>query len=148
MSADPAGAGEVVRLFKARVPQIASGVVTIRGAVRDPGHRTILAVASTDPTTDALGSCVGTRGAVIKAIVAEMRGEHVDIVLWNDSAETFITSLLAPMKCASISLDQASHQARVVLRVDSELLSSTKVKLRSRLLSELTGWVLQFEMER
>ena len=104
-------------------------------------------MASTDRTTDAVGSCVGLRGAIVKGICAELHGEHIDIVLWSDSPKTFITNLVAPMQFVSISLDQASHQATVVLRADSELPPSNKVRLKSRLLGELTGFALQFEME-
>ena len=131
MSSD-AEAGEVLNLFKARVPEIASGVITIRGAVRDPGKRTILAVASTDAATDPVGTCVGVRGAVVKSICADLHGEFIDIVRWSDSPETFITNLLAPIQLAGISLDEASRQATVFLRAESEL-PPQKAQLKSRL---------------
>jgi N utilization substance protein A len=147
MNADSPEALEVRKLFEERVPPIASGVVTIRGIVREPGTRTILAVASADPATDAVGSCVGTRGAIVKDIVAHLRGERIDIVLWNDSPKQFLASLLHPMRCGRISFDEASHHATAVLCADSELASSKTVALRSRLFRDLTGWVLQFEMQ-
>src|SRR6185295_13056288 len=89
MSSDPV---EVVNLFRARVPEIASGVVTIRGAVRDPGERTILVVSSTDPAVDSVGACVGIGGAIVKGICAELH-EYIDIVRWSDTPKTFITNL-------------------------------------------------------
>ena len=138
---------EVRKLFEQRVEPIASGIVTIRGIVREPGTRTVLAVASTDPATDAVGSCVGIRGAVVKDIVRELQGEHIDIVLWNQSTERFLSNLFAPMQFVKISFDQTSHQATAVLGADSELLASKTVTLNSRLFQHLTGWVLQFEME-
>src|SRR6266850_3072887 len=121
MSPEPPEASEVVNLFKARVPQIASGIVTIRGAVRDPGSRTIVVVSSTDPTADPVGACVGARGAVVKGICADLHGEFIDIVRWSDSPKTFITNLLAPIRLAGISLDEASRQATVFLQAESEL---------------------------
>jgi N utilization substance protein A len=146
MNADSPEALEIRKLFEQRVPSIASGVVTIRGIARESG-RSILAVASTDPATDAVGSCVGMRGAIVKAIMSELRGEHIDIVLWNDSAKQFLSNLFAPMRFQRVSFDETSHQATAVLREDSELASSKKVALRSRLFRDLTGWVLQFSME-
>ena len=144
MSPDPE-AGEVVNLFRARVPAIASGVVSIRGAVRDPGNRTILAVASTDEATDPVGACVGIRGAVVKGICADLHGEFIDIVRWSDSPKTFITNLLAPIRLAGISLDEASRQATVFLRAESDM--PKKDQLKSRLVKELTGWGLQFALD-
>ena len=146
MNADSPEALEVRKLFEQRVPSIASGVVTIRGVARESG-RTILAVASTDPATDAVGSCAGMRGAIVKAIVTELRGEHIDIVLWNDSVKQFLSNLFAPMRFRRVSFDETSHQATAVLSADSELPPSKIVALRSRLFRHLTGWVLQFEME-
>jgi N utilization substance protein A len=147
MNADSTEALEVRKLFEQRVQPIAAGVVTIRGIVREPGTRTILVVACTDPATDAVGSCVGMRGAIVKDIVRELRGEYIDIVLWNDSAKQFLANLFAPMRFIRISFDETTHQAIAVLSADSELRSSKTVALRSRLFRQLTGWVLQFEME-
>jgi N utilization substance protein A len=147
MKPDPSEAREVCELFRKRVPSIASGVVTIRGAVRDPGSRTVLAVVSTDPATDAVGSCVGMRGAALKDIVKELHREHIDIVLWNDSAKRFVSNLFAPMQFLNISFDESSHQATAVLNENSLLPPSKTIELKARLLRQLTGWVLQFEME-
>ena len=147
MNADPPEVREVRNLFENRVPHITSGQVVIRGIVREPGSRTVLAVASTDPAACAVGSCVGTRGAIVKGIVAELHGEHIDIVRWDDSPKEFLSNLLAPMRFLTVSFDEASHQATVVLRADSELAPSKTVALRSLLFRQLTGWVLQFDME-
>ena len=147
MNTDPSEGREVCELFRKRVPAIDSGVVTIRGVVREPGSRSILAVASTDPDIDAVGSCVGTRGVVAKEIVKELHGEFIDIVLWSDSAKRFVSNLFAPMQFLSISFDESSHQATAVLKADSALPASKTIALRTRLLRQLTGWVLQFEME-
>jgi N utilization substance protein A len=147
MNPDPPEVCEVRNLFQKRVPQIASGVVTIRGIVRQPGNRTILAVASSDPATDAVGSCVGMRGATVKGIIAELHGESIDIVLWNDDAQKFLSNLFAPMQFANVTFDAASGYAKAVIKADSDLASSKTVALRSQLFSQLTGWHLQFEIE-
>lgn len=145
MSAVPPEAGEVVNLFKARVPQIASGLVTIHGAVRDPGERTILAVASSDEATDPVGVCVGIRGAVVKGICADLHGEFIDVVRWSDSPKTFIRNLIAPIRFVAISFDEASRQATVFVRAESDM--PKKAQLKSRLVKELTGWGLQFAVD-
>ena len=147
MNADTPEALEVCKLFERRVPVIASGVVIIRGAVRDPGSRTVMAVATTDPATDAVGSCVGMRGAIVKGIVANLGEERIDIVLWDDSPKRFVRNLFAPLQFLSVSFDETSHQAIAVLKADSALPSSQIVALKTRLLRQLTGWVLQFEIE-
>jgi transcription antitermination factor NusA-like protein len=77
-----------------------------------------------------------------------MHGEKIDIVLWSDSAQEFLFNLFAPMRFLNLSFDEASHQATAVLRADSELTSNKKVALGSLLFRQLTGWVLQFAMEK
>jgi N utilization substance protein A len=145
---DPAEIQMVRDLFRARVPAISSGIVEIQGIVRDAGYRTILAVVSNDPATDALGACVGNRGSIVKAINAELQGERIDIVLWDDSAKQFVTNLFVPMRFINFSFDDTTHRAKVVLSKDSELHPSRTIALRSRLITQLTGWVLDFEMEK
>jgi transcription termination/antitermination protein NusA len=147
MNIDSPEALEVRKLFEQRIEPIASGLVTIRGIVREPGSRTIVAVDSTDPATNAVGSCVGIRGAIVKDIVRELHGEHIEIVLWDVSEDRFLSNLLAPMQFVRISFDETSHQATVVLSADSELPASKTVALKSRLFRNLTGWVLPFEMK-
>jgi N utilization substance protein A len=148
MNADSPEAHEVRLLFERHVPAITSGLVTIRGIVRDPGTRTILTVASTDSATDPVGSCVGMRGANVKNIVRDLGGEHVDIVRWDDSVKQFLSNLFTPMRFLSLSFDEASHLVTALLEADSPLAPSKIVALRSRLLRQLTGWTLQFEIER
>jgi len=148
MNADPPETREVRKLFESRIRIIASGVIKIHGIAREPGSHTILAVSSTDPSTDAVGSCVGMRGEIVKGIVNELHGEKIDVVLWSDSAEKFLFNLFAPMRFLNVSFDEASHQATAVLGMDSALASNKKVALGSLLFRQLTGWVLQFEMEK
>jgi N utilization substance protein A len=147
MNTDSPEAQEVRKLFESRVPAIKSGVVVVRGIVREPGSRTILAVSSADSATDAVGSCVGPRGAIIKEIVAELRGEHIDIVLWKASAKDFLTNLFAPRRFTTVSFDESSHCATGVLQEDPELASPKNVTLRSLLFRQLTGWVLRLETQ-
>jgi len=137
---------EVVRqLFKDLVPAVASGVVEIRGIVREPGNRSILAVISKDPAIDAVGACVGSRGDRVKQIVERLGGEYVDIVLWNESAERFIANLLAPLHFLRVSFDEATREAVVHIARDSERPLAGRLAMRSKLLLQLTGWNLKLE---
>jgi len=137
---------EVVRqLFNELVPDVATGVVEIRGIVREPGNRSILAVVSKDPAIDAVGACVGKRGDRVKQIVAQLGGENVDIVLWNESTERFIANLLTPMHLQKVSFDEASHEATVHIARDSERPLAGRLAMRSKLLLQLTGWNLILE---
>jgi len=87
------------------------------------------------------------RGVIAKGIVAELHGERIDIIRWDDSPKQFLSNLLVPMRFLTVSFDEPSHQATVVLRADSELVASKTVALKSSLFRQLTGWVLQFDME-
>src|ERR1041385_3065325 len=118
MSADAPDTAEVRNVFEQHIPSIASGIVTIRGIARDRGNRSVLAVSSSDPATDPVGSCVGLRGATIKSIVKELRGEFVDIVRWSDSAKEFLGNLFTPMRFYNISFDETSRQVIAVLKAD------------------------------
>ena len=76
--------GFLVRLFETEIPEIAEGIVQVRGAAREPGERAKLAVASTKRDIDPIGACVGLRGTRIQVIVKELRGEKIDIIEWSD----------------------------------------------------------------
>jgi len=145
MNTDQPEAREVRKLFEDRVPSIKSGVVVVRGIVREPGSRTILAVSSTDPATDAVGSCVVVRGVIIKVVVAELRGEFIDVVLWKPSAQDFFTNLFAPRRFTTVSFDDSSHCATAVLQPDPESAPPKNVAVRSLLFRQLTGWVLRLK---
>jgi len=147
MNTEPPEARDVRKLFEDRVPSIKSGIVVVRGIVREPGSRTILAVSSTDPATDAVGSCVGPRGAIIKGVVAELRGEFIDVVLWKPLAKDFLTNLFAPRRFTTVSFDESSHCATGVLQPDTESAPPRNIALRSLLFRHLTGWVLRLETQ-
>jgi transcription termination/antitermination protein NusA len=135
----------VQRLFQEHVPEVASGEVEIVGIARDRGNRCVLAVTSKKPVIDAVGACVGNRGDRVRQVVAALGGEHVDIVLWSESAERFIANLLAPLRLARITFEETSHQARVVLAQNSDRPPANRLVLQSKLLLQLTGWDLRVE---
>ena len=140
----PTDETEVVRrLFQEHVPEVASGAVEILGIARDAGVRSSVAVISNELGVDTVGACVGNRGDRVKRIVKSLGGEFIDVILWNESAERFIANLLAPLRVVSISFDDASHQARVVVSHDAELPAAGQRALQAQLLLKLTGWDLK-----
>ncbi|HJP19808.1 MAG TPA: transcription termination factor NusA, partial [Nitrospinota bacterium] len=76
--------GLLTSLFQMEVPEITEGIVEVKGAVREPNGRSKIAVLSKEKSVDAVGSCVGMRGVRVQAVVAELRGEKVDIIQWSD----------------------------------------------------------------
>jgi N utilization substance protein A len=147
MNPDASGTQEIRNLFDQNVPEIASALVEIRGIARDRGFQSVVAVASKAPGIDTVSVCVGTRGSIMKSIVAELGGENLTVVRWDDSVKSFAKNLFAPMFFVRIDCDDASHQVTAVLRSDSQILPSRTVALHSRLLRDLTGWVINFEIE-
>ena len=98
---------EFVRsLFELEVPEMAEGVVEIRQIAREPGHRTKIAVASSDPNVDPVGACVGARGSRVRQVVNELRGEKVDIVEWREEPTLFIAEALSPAKVKEVRIEE------------------------------------------
>ena len=97
--------GLIKRLFELEVPEISSGVVEIRAAAREPGHRTKIAVWSNDPNVDPVGACVGARGSRVRMVTNELRGERVDVVPFSDDPVEFIQAALAPARVREVRLD-------------------------------------------
>lgn len=132
-----------MRLFHEHVPQVASGVVEIKGIARERGRRTIVSVHSTDGSVDPVGSCVGERGIRVKAIMQHLSGEKIDIVRWSDSVEEFIRNLLAPAKAERIILDGETHRATIYAPPDQRSLIMGRQGSRLEMMSQLAGWDLQ-----
>ena len=98
---------EFVRsLFELEVPEMTEGVVEIKQIAREPGHRTKIAVSSSDPNVDPVGACVGARGSRVRQVVNELRGEKVDIVEWRDEPTLFIAEALSPAKVKEVRIEQ------------------------------------------
>jgi len=130
------------RLFESEVPEIADAIIEIKRVVREPGYRTKMAVISQDPKIDCIGACVGVRGARIKAVIDELRGERIDIIRWSDSLETLIMNGLKP---ATIHLDNIfpdvdTRSAVVIVDEDQQSLAIGKKGQNVRLASRLCGW--------
>jgi len=137
----------VKRLFELEVPEIADGIIQIKGIAREPGHRTKIAVASTDSKVDCVGACVGVRGTRIRNIVDELNGEKIDIIRWNDSLEVFIMNTLKPAEIANIILSPDTQSAVVLVPEDQLSLAIGKKGQNVRLAAKLTGWDLDIMTE-
>ena len=130
------------RLFELEVPEILEGIIEIKQMAREPGYRTKIAVASYDPKVDCVGACVGVRGSRIRNIIDELNGEKIDIIRWSDSAEVLILNALKPAEIESITLNDLTQEADVVVAEDQLSLAIGKKGQNVRLAHKLTGWVI------
>ena len=107
--------GLVKRLFELEVPEIHEGIVDIYAISREAGSRTKIAVYSKDPNVDPVGACVGFKGSRVKAIVDELNGEKIDIVIWSKDIEEFIANSLSPSKVVKVEVNEREKSALVVV---------------------------------
>ena len=130
----------VRELFKQEIPEVADGLIEIKGIVREPGRRTKIAVAATDPRIDPVGSCVGMRGSRITKVTDELGGEKIDIIPWAEDSAQFIENSLKPARILRISYDQFRERARVVVSQDQLPLAIGKAGQNVRLSARLTRY--------
>ncbi|GMU20685.1 MAG: hypothetical protein AMXMBFR13_07810 [Phycisphaerae bacterium] len=128
------------RLFELEVPEVAERIIEVRALAREAGYRTKIAVSSIDSKVDAVGACVGVRGSRIKNIVAELGGEKIDIVRWNESSQILITNGLKPAEVSETALCFELGRATVVVPEDQLSLAIGKRGQNVRLAARLTGW--------
>jgi N utilization substance protein A len=139
--------GLIKRLFELEVPEISSGVVEIKAAAREPGHRTKIAVWSNDPNVDPVGACVGARGARVRMVTNELRGEKVDIVPYSEDPAEFVARALQPARVKEVRLDEDSGTATVVVHDFQLSLAIGKEGQNARLAARLTGWRIDIKSE-
>ncbi len=137
----------LMKLFELEVPEIEEGLLEIKMAARDPGSRAKIAVHSSDSRIDPIGTCVGMRGSRVQAVISELAGERVDIILWSDDPATFIVNALAPAEISSIMIDEDNHSMDVVVDDDNLAQAIGRGGQNVRLASELTGWELNIMTE-
>lgn len=133
----------VQRLFEQEIPEIADGVITFNAIAREPGHRSKVAVSSTDQRVDCVGACVGIRGNRIKNIVDELAGERIDIVRWSDDPEELIRNALKPAEVDQVLLCDMLGRAIVLVREDQLSLAIGRRGQNVRLASKLCGWDIE-----
>lgn len=135
------------KLFELEVPEIEQGIVIIRSIAREPGQRSKIAVATTDERIDAVGACVGPRGARVQAIVDELYDEKIDIVPFSEDPTTFITNALSPAKVNSIKINEEERSALVVVPDGQLSLAIGKGGQNVRLAARLTEWKIDIRSE-
>ena len=106
------------KLFSLEVPEIAEGVIEIKGVAREPGERAKIAVSSSDPGVDPVGACVGIKGSRVQAVVQELRGERIDIITWTSDEPSFVARALSPAEVARVVVDEDEHSMEVIVNDD------------------------------
>ncbi len=139
--------GLIKRLFELEVPEISSAVVEIKAAAREPGHRTKIAVWSNDPNVDPVGACVGARGARVRMVTNELRGEKVDIVPFSEDPAEFVMRALQPAKVKEVRLEEDTGVATVIVPDYQLSLAIGKEGQNARLAARLTGWKVDIKSE-
>ena len=139
--------GLVKRLFELEVPEIVSGVVQIKSIAREAGFRTKMAVFSTDPLIDAVGSCVGPRGMRVENVVNELKTEKIDIVKWSADPSEYIANALNPARVISVFVAENEKSAAVVVPDNQLSLAIGKEGQNARLAAKLTGWKIDIKSQ-
>lgn len=137
--------GFVKRLFELEVPEIYSGIVEIKNISREAGSRTKMAVYTANDNVDAVGACVGTRGARVQAVVDEIFGEKIDIILWDENPEVLISSALSPAKTERVIINEEEKMAIAVVPDHQLSLAIGKEGQNVRLAARLTGWKIDIK---
>ncbi|MBO5327193.1 MAG: transcription termination/antitermination protein NusA [Clostridia bacterium] len=139
-------AGLVRRLFELEVPEIADGVVMIKGVSREAGVRSKVAVFSRDADVDPVGACIGNRGMRISDIVDELRGEKIDIIQYSEQPEEFIAAALSPARVISVEMT-GERACRVLVDPDQLSLAIGREGLNARLAARLTGYKIDIKAQ-
>src|ERR1700719_457864 len=134
-------------LFELEVPEIADGLVEIRGGAREPGYRSKIAVQSHAQGVDPVGACVGPRGSRVRMVVSELRGEKIDIIPWNNEPARFVAKALSPAKVREVYVDDDNKQATVIVPDDQLSLAIGREGQNARLAARLTGWRIDIRSE-
>ncbi|UGQ09895.1 transcription termination factor NusA [Yinghuangia sp. ASG 101] len=131
----------VRKLFALEVPEIADGSVEIASIAREAGHRTKMAVYSTRAGLNAKGACIGPMGARVRAVMAELHGEKIDIVDWSDDPAEMVANALSPARVSHVEIvDLGARSARVTVPDYQLSLAIGKEGQNARLAARLTGW--------
>jgi N utilization substance protein A len=136
-----ASADLLKRLFEMEVPEIYDDTVVIKSAVREPGDRAKIAVASNEKDVDPVGACVGMKGSRVQAIIKELRGEKIDIIEWSDEPSVFAANALSPAKVSQVRITDINNRKMAVIVTEDQLsLAIGKKGQNVRLATRLVGW--------
>ncbi len=136
-------------LFKAEVPEMENGAVEIKNVSREAGVRSKIAVHSTVPGVDPVGTFVGGHGTRVNAVMSEIgEQEKIDIVVWSDEIKAYITNALSPTKVTKVEIDEGSNKAKVIVPEDQLSIAIGKNGQNVRLASKLTGYDIDIAAEQ
>ncbi len=130
----------LVMLFKQEVPEIYDGIIEVKSVARDPGSRAKIAVISKDKSIDPVGACVGMRGSRVQAVVNELQGEKIDIVLWSEDTATFVVNALGPAEVDKVVIEEELRKIEIIVPDEQLSLAIGRRGQNVRLASALTGW--------
>lgn len=139
--------GLLKRLFELEVPEIYDGTVEIKSISREAGDRSKIAVYAEDPEVDAVGACVGQRGARVQTIVNELKGEKIDIVNWSEDPVVYVANALSPSKVVKVIVHEAEKATTVIVPDYQLSLAIGKKGQNARLAAKLTGWKIDIKSE-
>jgi len=139
--------GLMKRLFELEVPEIYDGVVEIKNVAREPGLRSKVAVSSNEAGLDPVGACVGPKGARVRMVVAELRGERIDVIPWAEDHPQFVSNALSPARVTRVIIEDGEHTATVIVPDDQLSLAIGKEGQNARLAAKLTGWRIDIKSE-
>jgi len=139
--------GLLISLFSSEVPEVAEGIVEIKGAVREPGSRAKIAVTSHDIDVDPVGACVGMRGSRVQNVVTELRGERIDIIPWTPDPARFACAALAPAEVSRVYIDDEANTMEIIVPDDQLSLAIGKKGQNVRLAAKLIGWKIDIKSE-
>lgn len=136
-------------LFRGEVPEMENGAVEIKGISREAGVRSKIAVASSVPGVDPVGTFVGGHGTRVNAVMSEVgEQEKIDIIVWAEKPEEYITQALSPTKVSKVVLDEKNQKAKVLVPEDQLSIAIGKSGQNVRLASKLTGYELDIEADQ
>lgn len=140
--------GFVRRLFEKEVPEIFDGTVEIKSVSREAGSRTKMAVISNNPDVDAIGACIGPKGARVNAIVSELGGEKIDLIIYSDDPQTYISAALSPANVIKVTItDEETKSCKATVPDDQLSLAIGNKGQNARLAARLTGWRIDIRPE-
>ncbi|MGL4253771.1 MAG: transcription termination factor NusA [Fusobacteriaceae bacterium] len=131
--------GLLKKLFEIEIPEIETGAIEIKAVAREAGSRAKVAVYSNDPNIDTVGACIGQKGLRIRNVVNELNGEKIDIVIWKENIQEFVSAVLSPAKVESVEVLDNGMTARVVVAPSQLSLAIGKNGQNARLAAKLTG---------
>ena len=137
----------VRKLFEFEIPEIYEGLIEIKNIARDAGSRSKVAVYSTNPDIDPVGSCVGQKGIRIQNIINELNGEKIDVIEWNEDPAIFISEALLPAQVMAVDVNQEDKFAQVIVPDDQLSLAIGKGGQNARLAAKLTNWKIDIKSE-